>query len=108
MNFLLWLFFTALAVGIAPGFTGSRVSVAVPIKAGFSLSNYYELAGADHPFGFLSVAGIVTVPLGSTTKFGGWNVHGGVELQKLGDATASFNGGDRSRLIGSIGIGFAY
>ena len=99
---------TYLEVGIAPGYTGSRASVAVPVKAGFSLGNYYELAGVDHPFGFLSVAGVVTVPLGSTTKFGGWNVHGGVELQKLGDATASFNGGERSRLIGSIGIGFSY
>ena len=99
---------TYFEVGIAPGYTGSRASVAVPVKAGFSLGNYYELAGVDHPFGFLSVAGVVTVPLGSTTKFGGWNVHGGVELQKLGDATASFNGGERSRLIGSIGIGFSY
>ena len=99
---------TYVEVGIAPGYTGSRASVAVPIKAGFSLGNYYELSGADHPFGFLSVAGVVTVPLGSTTRFGGWNVHGGVELQKLGDATAFFNGGDRSKLIGSIGIGFSY
>ena len=99
---------TYFEVGIAPGYTGSRASVAVPLKAGFSLGNYYELAGADHPFGFLSVAGVVTVPLGSTTRFGGWNVHGGVEFQKLGDATAAFNGGDRSKLIGSIGIGFSY
>ena len=99
---------TYFEVGIAPGLTGSRASVAVPLKAGFSLGNYYELAGTDHRFGFLSVAGVVTVPLGSTTRFGGWNVHGGVEIQKLGDATAFFNGGDRSRLIGSIGIGFSY
>lgn len=99
---------TYFEVGIAPGLTGSRASVAVPVKAGFSLGNYYELAGVDHRFGFLSVAGVVTVPIGSTTRFGGWNVHGGVELQKLGDATAAFNGGDRSRLIGSIGIGFSY
>ena len=51
---------------------------------------------------------MVTVPLGSTTRFGGWNVHGGAEFQKLGDATAFFNGGDHSKLIGSIGIGFSY
>ena len=99
---------TYFELGIAPGYTGSRFSLAVPVKAGFSLNNYYELEGTDHPFGFLSVGGVVTVPLGSTTKFGGWNVHGGVELQTLGDATASFNGGDRSKVIGSIGIGFSY
>lgn len=99
---------TYFELGIAPGYTGSRASVAVPLKAGFSLANYYEVAGTDHRFGFLSVAGVVTVPLGSTTRFGGWNVHGGVEIQKLGDATTAFNGGDRSRLIVSIGIGFSY
>jgi hypothetical protein len=99
---------TYFELGIAPGMAGSRASLAIPLKAGFSLGNYYELDGADHRFGFLSVAGVVTVPLGATTRFGGWNVHGGVEFQKLGDATASFNGGDHKKLIGSIGIGFAY
>ncbi len=44
--------------------------MAVPVKLGYSLSNYYELDGSDNKFGFFSIAGIVTVPLGSTTKFG--------------------------------------
>lgn len=99
---------TYLELGIAPGLAGSRASLAIPFKAGFSLGDYYELDGADHRFGFLSLAGIVTVPLGATTRFGGWNVHGGVEFQKLGDATAAFNGGDHKKVLGSIGIGFSY
>lgn len=99
---------TYLEVGIAPGYAGSKASVAVPVKIGLSLSNYYELAGSDDRFGFFSVAGIVTVPIGSPTPFGGWNIHGGAEFQRLGDHTAIFNGGDRSRVIGSIGIGFSY
>jgi hypothetical protein len=78
------------------------------VKVGLSLGDYYELAGVDHGFGFFSVAGIVTVPLGPTTKFGAWNVHGGAEFQKLGDTTAFFNGDDDSQVIGSIGIGFSY
>jgi hypothetical protein len=73
-----------------------------------ALSDYYELAGEDHKFGFFSIAGIVTVPLGGTTGFGAWNVHGGVEYQALGETTEFFNGGDSSRVIGSVGIGFTY
>jgi hypothetical protein len=99
---------TYLELGIAPGFTGAKVSVAVPVKVGLSLSNYYELAGTDNRFGFLSIAGIVTVPMGSMTKFGAWNIHGGAEFQKLGDATAFFNGGHHSQVIGSVGLGFSY
>ena len=99
---------TYFEAGIAPGYSGAKASIAVPVKVGLSLGNYYELDGQDQRFGFASIAGIVTVPLGSTTQYGAWNVHGGVEFQKLGETTAFFNGGDRSKLIGSIGIGFAY
>lgn len=100
---------TYLELGVAPGYAGSKASLAVPMKVGLSLGNYYELAGDDHRFGFLSVAGIVTVPLGNTaSRFGSWNLHGGVEFQKLGDSTAFVNGGDRSKVIASVGFGFSY
>ena len=99
---------TYLEIGAAPGYSGSKASVAVPVKLGFSLSNYYELDGTDNAFGFFSLGAIVTVPLGSTTKFGAWNIHGGAEFQKLGDTTAFFNGGDNTQVIGSFGIGFSY
>ncbi len=107
---------TYLELGVAPGYGWPRASVAVPVKLGMSLADYYELntgtAAApvfvDHGFGYFSLAGIVTVPLGGTTSFGTWNVHGGVEYQALGDTTEALNGGDGSRVIGSIGIGFTY
>jgi hypothetical protein len=99
---------TYLELGIAPGYAGAKVSVALPVKLGLSLGNYYELKGTDNTFGFLSVAGIVTVPLGPTTKFGAWNIHGGAEFQKLGTTTAFFNGGHDTQVIGSVGIGFSY
>jgi hypothetical protein len=100
---------TYLEFGIAPGYAGSKASLTVPVKLGLSLDHYYEAHGTDHRFGFFSVAGIVTVPLGNTTStFGSWNLHGGVEYQKLGDATAFFNGGGRSKVIASIGLGFSY
>ena len=100
---------TYLELGIAPGYAGSKASLAVPVKLGLSLDHYYEASGTNHRFGFLSVAGIVTVPLGNAASaIGSWNLHGGVEFQKLGDATAFFNGGDRSKVIASVGLGFSY
>jgi hypothetical protein len=99
---------TYMEIGFAPGYAASRASIAFPIKVGFSLSDYYELAGEDNKFGFFSIGGLVTVPLGGTTSFGAWNVHGGVEYQALGTTTEFFNGGDSSQVIGSFGIGFSY
>jgi hypothetical protein len=92
-----------LELGIAPGVSGSRVSFAIPVKVGLSIGNYYELDGVDNKFGFFSVGGLATVPLGSH-----FNVHGGAEFQALGDTTKALNGGDGSQAIGSFGIGFAY
>ena len=99
---------TYLEIGFAPGYSGSKASLAVPIKFGFSLSDYYELDGDDNAFGFASLGAQVTVPLGATSKFGAWNIHGGVEFQILGDTTKFFNGGDDTQFIGSFGIGFSY
>jgi hypothetical protein len=105
-----------LEVGIAPGYSASRASIAIPVKLGMSLADYYELnvgtadvpVFEDNKFGYFSVGGLVTVPLGATGSFGAWNVHGGVEYQALGDTTKSINGGDGSKVIGSFGIGLSY
>jgi hypothetical protein len=105
-----------LEIGVAPGYAASRASLSVPVKVGFSLANYYELnVGTptapifeDNKFGYFSVGGLVTVPLGGMTNFGAWNLHGGIEYQALGDTTEVFNGGDGSRVIGSVGVGFTY
>ncbi len=99
---------TYLELGISPGYAASKASIAFPIKVGMSLKDYYELAGTDNKFGFFSVAGLVTVPLGGATSFGSWNVHGGVEYQKLGTTTEFLNGGEANQVIGSFGIGFSY
>jgi len=105
-----------LELGVSPGYSGSKASLAVPIKVGLSMSNYYELNEGtaarpnfvDHKFGYLSIAGIATVPIGGTTSYGGWNLHAGVEYQKLGDTTKAFDNGDSSKVIGSAGLGFTY
>ncbi|HYS24844.1 MAG TPA: TorF family putative porin [Vicinamibacterales bacterium] len=105
-----------LELGVSPGFSGANASVAVPIKVGLSIGDYYELNEGtaarpdfvDHKFGYFSIAGILTVPLGGTTSYGAWNFHAGVEYQKLGDTTKAFNNGDSSKVIGSAGLGFTY
>jgi hypothetical protein len=97
---------TYLELGIAPGYTAPRASFAVPVKIGLSLDNYYEGADGDEKFGFFSLAGVVTVPFTSApTKFGTWNVHGGVEYLRLGDRNQGFG---ENQVIGSVGLGFSY
>lgn len=97
-----------LELGVSPGYTARRIGVGIPVKVGLSLGNYYELAGKDRKFGYASVAGIVTVPLGGTPSSSGWNLHGGVEYQALGDMPKALNDGDGSKVIGSVGVGFSY
>jgi len=91
-----------LELGATPNRSLRRIGVAVPVKVGLSVGNYYELARTDHPFGFVSAAAIATLPIGRTL-----NVHGGVEYQHLGTTTKAFNGGDASRTIASFGVGFS-
>jgi hypothetical protein len=99
---------TYLELGVGPGYAASRFSVTVPVKVGLSLGDYYEGLNGDETFGFLSVGGVVTVPFTSVpTRFGSWNIHGGVEFLVLGDRNEAIFG-DSSHVIGSIGIGLSY
>jgi hypothetical protein len=98
---------TYVELGVAPGVSFSRVSVSVPVKVGLSAGNYYEGLNGDETFGYFSVAGIATVPFTSMpTRFGTWNVHGGVEYQRLGDRNSFAFG--KNQAIYSIGVGFSY
>ena len=98
---------TYVELGVAPGFPFSRASVSVPVKVGLSAGDYYEGQNGDETFGYFSVAGIATVPLTSMpTRFGTWNVHGGVEYQRLGDRNSFAFG--KNQAIYSIGVGFSY
>ena len=105
---------TYLELGIAPSMSAAAVTVAVPVRLGMSLSNYYELRGptgavvSDQRFGFFSVGGMASVPLGAPSRFGAFNLHGGVEYQRLGDTTRAFNGGDENKVIWSLGLGMSY
>jgi len=98
---------TYVELGVAPGVAFSRVNLSVPVKVGLSAGNYYEGLNGDETFGYFSVAGIATVPFTSMpTRFGVWNVHGGVEYQRLGDRNSFAFG--KNQAIYSIGVGFSY
>lgn len=98
---------TYVELGIAPGLSFPGASVSVPVKVGLSAGNYYEGLNGDERFGYFSVAGIVMVPFTDMpTRFGTWNVHGGVEYQRLGDRNSFAYG--KNQAIYSIGVGFSY
>lgn len=102
---------TYLELGVGPSWplAGGKATIAVPVKFGFSLSNYYELNGEDHKFGYVDVGALFTVPLGSaTSKFGAWNFHAGVDIFGFGDTTKSFNNDDGGKAVVSFGIGLVY
>ena len=102
---------TYLELGIGPSWpvAGGKATVAVPVKLGLSLKDYYEhpITGEDSKFGYIDGGVLITVPFAQ--KF---NVHGGVNVLGLGDTTAFFNGdedGDRSGwVIASVGLGVTF
>jgi hypothetical protein len=102
-----------LELGAAPSFPlgGSKVTLAVPVKLGLSLKDYYQLDGVDHSFGFFDIGGLVTVPISKIpSSFGSWNLHGSIDLLTFGDTTREYNGvdKDKTRVVGLIGIGLTY
>ena len=98
---------TYVELGVAPSFPLSRAGVSVPVKVGLSAGDYYEGLNGDETFGYFSVAGIATVPFTNMpTRFGAWNVHGGVEYQRLGDRNSFAFG--KNQAIYSVGFGFSY
>ncbi len=91
-----------LELGAMPRFSRARIVLVFPVKVGASLGNYYEVAGRDHAFGFVSVGTMATIPLDRRSR---WLVHAGVEWWALGHTPRVFNGGDRSTLVASFGFG---
>jgi hypothetical protein len=106
---------TYLELGAGPSWplAGGKVTAAVPVKLGLSLGDYYEAEDEDHGFGYFDLGVLFTVPFtGVPSRFGSWNLHGGVDFLALGDGTKSFNVKDGepegSQVIWSIGIGMSY
>ena len=107
---------TYLELGVAPGWPlGDGVAtLAVPVKLGLGLSNYYERidetgALVNDSLGFFDIGGLVTIPLkGIPSSFGSWNVHAGVDLLMLGDTNQTFNENESTKVVALFGIGLTY
>jgi hypothetical protein len=104
---------TYLELGVGPTWPllDGKATVAVPVKMGLSLTNYYEspVTGEESTFGFFDVGALVTLPFGGQPgKFGSWNFHVGADVLFLGDATADFNDDESTKFTAIIGLGFTY
>lgn len=100
-----------LELGVGPSFAlgGSKATLTIPAKLGLSVKDYYELGGEDKKFGFFDIGGLITIPLsGAPSRFGSWNLHGGVDVLALGDTTKAFNKDKASKVVGLVGIGVTY
>lgn len=100
---------TYLEFGIAPGFSfdvdKTQITLTFPASVGLSLSNYYQDAGgSDETFGFAQVGAKASIPLGKPGRFGAWTLNAGVSVLFLGDHTKTFNGGEGTEVIGTVGL----
>jgi hypothetical protein len=107
---------TYLELGAGPTWALRRdgPSLAIPVKVGLSLKNYYESGTVDSTFGFFDVGGLLAVPIRIVPgRFGSWNVHGGADVLVFGATTKLLNvnaAGEvkKSQVVGLIGIGLRY
>jgi hypothetical protein len=98
-------------LGVGPSWTlgGGPATVAVPVKIGLSLKDYYEGATGDEKFGYIDVGVLFTLPWSALpARFGSWNLHGGVNVMGFGETTKAANNGDAGQVIASVGIGMSY
>ena len=83
--------------------------MAVPVKLGLSLNDYYEhpITGEDHAFGFFDIGVLVTIPISKvSSSFGSWNFHIGGDILWFGDTTKYFNNDESTKGLFSFGFGF--
>jgi hypothetical protein len=84
------------------------LTIAVPVKVGLSLKDYYEGPTGSNAFGYFDIGGIASVPLAFMNGKSTWEVHGGVDLLFLGDNNRVLNGGDRVKPIAVVGVSVTY
>jgi hypothetical protein len=104
---------TYLELGIGPSWplAGGKATIAIPVKLGLSVNNYYEHAadGEDHPFGFFDVGALLTVPLSRIpASYGAWNFHVGGDFYSFGETTKAINGDKSTKGVFLFGFGVSY
>ncbi len=99
---------TYLELGIRPTVRlAPKLTLAIPVKTGLSLNNYYEGPAGDTAFGYFDTGLQLSVPVLSG-KAGGLEAHGGVDFYRLGDNLKLLNGGDAFKPVALIGFTYTY
>ena len=97
-----------LELGVKPGVKlAPKVSLLIPVKAGLSLKDYYEGPLGSDTFGFFS-GGLQLSVEAISGKSGSLEIHGGFEVQRLGDNMKALNEDDGVKPIGLIGFTYSY
>jgi hypothetical protein len=104
-----------LEAGIAPTVytfnesTDQPIALAVPVTVGMSLKDYYfDNAGDDEFLGYGSIALAASMPLASG-NYGDWTLNASVTyLHLFADNLEALNNGDDGKVIGKLGVSFAY
>ena len=103
---------TYLELGIRPTVKlAPKATLAIPVKTGLGLHNYYEgaavgLPGESH-FGYFDTGLSLSVPV-VTGKGGTLEAHGGFDLMFLGTVLKAFNPGDGFKPVALGGITYSY
>ena len=84
------------------------LSLAVPVKLGLSLKDYYEGPTGSNQFGYFDTGLIASVPLAFMPSKTAWEVHGGVDFLWLGDNLRLLNRSDRVKPVGILGLSVTY
>lgn len=84
------------------------LTVAIPTKLGLSLKDYYEGPNGSDTFGFFSTGAVASVPLAFMNGKTSWEVHGGIDIQWLGDNLKALNNDDGVKPIAIVGISVTY
>lgn len=82
------------------------LSLAIPLKIGTSLKDYYEGVNGSDKFGYFDAGFMLNVPFSSNA--GTWDLHGGVDFLMLGDNLKFINGDDSVKPVGTFGISLTY
>lgn len=101
---------TYLELAIRPAMkvldTPAAVTLAVPVRLGLSLKDYYEGINGSDRFGFVSTGLIASVPVATGKVV--WDIHGGLDMCWLGRNMKALNSNDGFKPIGIFGVTMTY
>jgi hypothetical protein len=103
---------TYAEAGISPSFAigDSGISISFPLALGLGLDDYYfDDDGDDELLGYGSIAMMASVPLPMPSRYGSWELVGGLQyLHLFAESAEASNNGDRDEFIGKVGVNFSF